>query len=72
MRTKPYGESDAMNCKHFHHGFHVGVRRKFEKRDWMDSPPPRNLVHPPQNVDCPLAHTIIDMFNEATDAIPCW
>lgn len=48
------------------------VFRKFDKRVWMDTPPPRNLVPPPANVDNTLARLIISMFNEATNAIPCW
>jgi hypothetical protein len=46
--------------------------RKFDKRSYMDGPPPRNLVQPPAFVKSDLARLIISMFNEATDSIPCW
>lgn len=45
---------------------------KFDKRSYMDAPPPRNLEPPPANVQNDLARLIIRMFNEATDNIPCW
>ncbi|KAG1669891.1 hypothetical protein FOA52_002417 [Chlamydomonas sp. UWO 241] len=44
----------------------------FDKRSYMDKPPPRNLAMPPANVDNELARLTISMFNEATDTIPCW
>ena len=48
------------------------TRRKFDKRDYMDKPPPRNLQQPPANVDNILVRLIIAMINEATSTIPCW
>ncbi|GAX78872.1 hypothetical protein CEUSTIGMA_g6311.t1 [Chlamydomonas eustigma] len=45
---------------------------KFDKRLYMENPPPRNLAQPPETVKSDLARLIISMFNEATDTIPCW
>ena len=46
--------------------------RKFDKREYMDAPPPRNLKQPPPIIESDLARLIISMFNEATATIPCW
>jgi len=45
---------------------------KFDKRSYMEKPPPKNLPDPPVNVDNDLARIIIRMVNEATNNIPCW
>jgi hypothetical protein len=44
----------------------------FQKRDYSEHPPPKNLVEPPANVDHDLMRKLIRMFNEATASIPCW
>lgn len=45
---------------------------KFDKRQYMETPPPRELQPPPKNVRNLLVREIISMVNEATAAIPCW
>ena len=35
-------------------------------------PIPRNMETPPPGMRNDLVRALIDMFNEATDAIPCW
>lgn len=45
---------------------------RFDKRDYADKPPPRNLEPPPAFVQNDLVRHIISMVNEATAAIPCW
>ena len=45
---------------------------KFDKRVYMDSPPPRGLADPPEIVTNQLVRLVIKMVNEATENIPCW
>jgi hypothetical protein len=45
---------------------------QFDKRQYMNAPPPRNLAMPPANIQSPLLERLITMVNEATDNIPCW
>lgn len=44
----------------------------FDKRDYMGKPIPRNLQPPPKGCKNELTIRLIQSFNEATDAIPCW
>ena len=45
----------------------------FDKRSYMDRPPPRGLADPPEVVTNQLVRLIIKMENEATENnIPCW
>jgi hypothetical protein len=45
---------------------------RFDKRSWGGTPIPRNLGPPPTNMKNDLVRALINSFNEATDAIPCW
>ncbi|GFH15987.1 uncharacterized protein HaLaN_12328, partial [Haematococcus lacustris] len=44
----------------------------FDKRVYQESVPPRGLALPPPVVKNDFARLIINMLNEATNAIPCW
>ncbi|KAJ9512189.1 hypothetical protein QJQ45_012657 [Haematococcus lacustris] len=44
----------------------------FDKRSYGERPPPRNLPLPPAFVNNGLVALVINMLNEATNAIPCW
>ncbi|KAJ9512037.1 hypothetical protein QJQ45_004607 [Haematococcus lacustris] len=44
----------------------------FDKRSYGERPPPRNLPLPPAYVNNGLVALVINMLNEATNAIPCW
>ncbi len=45
---------------------------RFDKRSYGGRPIPRNLGPPPANMKNDLVRFLINAFNEATDAIPCW
>ncbi|KAJ9530850.1 hypothetical protein QJQ45_028857 [Haematococcus lacustris] len=45
---------------------------RFDKRTWGGKPITRNLGAPPAGMKNDLVRALIDAFNEATDAIPCW
>ena len=76
MRTRPSGENDSMHLSCGTLGWNPNIFdtafRKFDKRSYMETPPPRTLQQPPAFVKNDLARLIISMFNEATNALPCW
>jgi hypothetical protein len=45
---------------------------RFDKRTWGGKPITRKLGDPPKNMKNDLVRALINSFNEATDAIPCW
>jgi hypothetical protein len=45
---------------------------RFDKRWWGGRPVSRGLDPPPPGCKNELVRRLIEMFNEATDAIPCW
>jgi hypothetical protein len=45
---------------------------RFDKRSYSGRPIPRNLGAPPEKMDNDLVRMLINSFNEATEAIPCW
>eukprot|EP00983_Pelagomonas_calceolata_P006713 220235-Pelagomonas_calceolata.AAC.6 len=45
---------------------------RFDKRSHGSRPIPRNMDSPPAGMSNDLVRSLIDAFNEATDAIPCW
>ncbi|KAG1657279.1 hypothetical protein FOA52_005473 [Chlamydomonas sp. UWO 241] len=45
---------------------------RFDKRTYGGTPVPRKLGDPPVNMKNDLVRKLIDSFNEATAAIPCW
>mmetsp|Transcript_36561 Transcript_36561/g.92332 ORF Transcript_36561/g.92332 Transcript_36561/m.92332 type:complete len:560 (-) Transcript_36561:275-1954(-) len=45
---------------------------RFDKRGYSGKPLPRNLGEPPKGMKNDLVRALINSFNEATDAIPCW
>lgn len=45
---------------------------RFDKRSWGDMPISRNLEAPPEGMKNGLVRHLINVFNEATDAIPMW
>lgn len=45
---------------------------RFDKRSFSGKPIPRHLEDPPKNMQNDLVRALINSFNEATDAIPCW
>ncbi|KAK6140383.1 hypothetical protein DH2020_025867 [Rehmannia glutinosa] len=55
---------------HFTYGCDYNLKR-FDKRSYLDGPPPRNLSLPPPGVPESVA-TLVKMVNEATANIPNW
>jgi len=45
---------------------------RFDKRSHGGKPIPRHMGDPPEKMTNELVRTLINSFNEATDAIPCW
>ena len=45
---------------------------KFDKKVYMDRPPPRAIADPPVFVNDQLVRLAVRMVNEATEGIPCW
>ena len=45
---------------------------RYDKRSYGGRPMPRHLGDPPAKMDNDLVRTLINSFNEATAAIPCW
>jgi hypothetical protein len=45
---------------------------RYDKRSYGGRPMPRNISDPPSKMDNDLVRTLINAFNEATSAIPCW
>eukprot|EP00798_Chlamydomonas_sp_ICE-L_P018627 gene18627-25142_t len=45
---------------------------RYDKRSYGNRPMPRNVSDPPTGMKNDLVRTLIESFNEATDAIPCW
>ncbi len=45
---------------------------RFDKRSYGGRPIPRHLGDPPKGMKNDLVRALINSFNEATEAIPCW
>ena len=45
---------------------------RFDKRSYGGRPIPRHMGDPPKDMKNDLVRLLIDSFNEATAAIPCW
>jgi len=45
---------------------------RFDKRSYGGKPIPRRLGPPPEKMNNDLVRNLINSFNEATAAIPCW
>eukprot|EP00798_Chlamydomonas_sp_ICE-L_P030514 gene30514-35542_t len=45
---------------------------RFDKRSHSGRPLPRNMSNPPELMKNDLVRALMNSFNEATDAIPCW
>lgn len=45
---------------------------RFDKRTYMQRPPPRHLGDPPAAMKNDMVRALINSINEATQNIPCW